>query len=210
MELSSSRSLVYDRLVDPETHIRLLWVLGSSPDGTHRCSLTSWAITAAFFYTAISYAWGDSVETVEIIVMAVHSNCAYSLGQMGIYTYYWIDAIRIDQSNDLEKSARVQMMGAIYRRAHMVLASVGPHFEADDSRMLCKYLRDHESTLREFADKIEPGKGVAKFFVIKNGSPGAALLTKFAAVRYYSVLNLQEPILRAILAMLERPYFRRT
>ncbi|OQN96256.1 hypothetical protein B0A48_17818 [Cryoendolithus antarcticus] len=214
MEHSAVRPFVYDQLTDPRTHIRLLQVFKPTSDSVCRCSLTSWTIPAVFPYTAISYAWGDPAEVVDIVVngarMTVHSNCAYTLAQMSAYTYYWIDAICIDQSNDVEKSAQVQMMGAIYRDAHMVLACVGPHVEADNSRMLCKYLRDHESTLREFADKIEPGQGVARFPVITSGSPGAALLKKFAAVRYYSVLNLQEPMLRALLAMLQRPYFLRT
>nr|OQO32597.1 hypothetical protein B0A51_00161 [Rachicladosporium sp. CCFEE 5018] len=211
-----TRAFAYTRLADPSTHIRLLSICQSKPGEKRKCRLKAYQIVKVPRYTAVSYCWGYPADQVDIIVnkarMTIGCNCEYVLQQASWYGggLYWIDAICIDQSNDDEKASQVQMMGAIYRAAHNVLACVGPHVEAEKSAMLCQYLRDHESILRGFADKIQPGQGVAKFAEMQTGTAGAALLKKFAAVRYHSVLEVQEPVIPALLAMLQRTYFRRT
>ncbi|OQO08764.1 hypothetical protein B0A48_05654 [Cryoendolithus antarcticus] len=214
MEPCFTRRFTHDPLPDPKTHIRLLGILKSALDGTHTCRLAPYAIAEAPPYTAISYAWGIPMNSVDIVVngarMTIRSNCAYVLGQASWHNedYYWIDAICINQSDDHEKAAQVQTMGEVYRNAQDVQACVGPHVEAENSVKLCAYLREHETTLRKFAEGIEPGLGVARFSVLINAAEEAELKRQ-AIYMSQHMLGLQEPILWALLAILKRPYFSR-
>ena len=84
-------------------------------------------------YTAVSYTWGNE-EPTEIIylngqVFHVTPNlwsCLYYLSVFAkhhaAWDYIWVDAVCIDQSNDLERNAQVRFMDATYRDS--VCASV--------------------------------------------------------------------------------------
>lgn len=65
--------------------------------------------------------------------MTVRKNCADVLRQVRHFktsTYYWIDAICINQQDIPEKNVQVARMGAIYGQAHGVLACIGMHNES--------------------------------------------------------------------------------
>jgi hypothetical protein len=59
-------------------------------------------------------------------------------------SYYWVDALCIDQKSLQERNHQVGIMGQIYSRAQHVFACVGPH--ADDSEYLVDVL-DKKRTL---------------------------------------------------------------
>lgn len=63
-------------------------------------------------------------------LFSVQPNCLYALRQLqsNVVTteWYWIDAICINQQDDIEKVAQVQSMVQIYRNASLVAASIGP------------------------------------------------------------------------------------
>jgi len=50
----------------------------------------------------------------------------------------WIEAICINQADDIEKSHQVSLMGEIYRNADNVVIFLGE--ERDDSAMVMRYL----------------------------------------------------------------------
>jgi heterokaryon incompatibility protein (HET) len=57
-------------------------------------------------------------------VLAITSNCDAALRRFRdqkVPRYLWIDSICIDQSNLLERSEQVELMGEIYRSASQVL-----------------------------------------------------------------------------------------
>lgn len=101
-----------------------------------RCEI--FARDAAPTYHAISYTWGapDLTRTVTIDegCMPVRENCWYALGQArqlqtADCSYVWLDVTCINQAGLEEKNVEVADMGSLYRRAHCVVACVGPHSE---------------------------------------------------------------------------------
>ncbi|OQO08763.1 hypothetical protein B0A48_05653 [Cryoendolithus antarcticus] len=204
-EQAGEATLRHDRLPDAKTYIRLLEVLTARSDASIECKLTYWAVAAAPPYTAISYTWGDPLEVSEIIVNAakleVRNNCVQVLRQANHHGsgYYWVDAICVNQLDDQEKSSQVQMMGAIFRKATAVLACVGVHSTADDSAYLCKFLRKHQRTLLDYA----------QFESIHKVESTLPWFARSAWWRIRHSLKVQTRVLRALFALISRPYFRR-
>lgn len=136
-------------LPDDAACIRLLRVLDDnySEDIKVRCSMTTWHINNIPSYRALSYTWGDPNSCSAILVndqvFQVRKNCEFVLKQAYWYqktSYYWVDAICIDQESLTEKSMQVSRMGNIFKQAAQVLACVGDH--ADDSAFLFQKLNE--------------------------------------------------------------------
>ncbi|ROW11074.1 hypothetical protein VMCG_01259 [Cytospora schulzeri] len=128
---------VYEPLPDAGKYIRLIAILDfdeTRPIPVH-CKLTTWPISEAPKYHAISYVWGDASQTATILLndkpLQVTQNCEFTLRQATWYggdfrrRYYWVDAICINQSSDEEKGPQVSLMGQVYTNAERVLACVG-------------------------------------------------------------------------------------
>ncbi|KAH8881359.1 heterokaryon incompatibility, partial [Thozetella sp. PMI_491] len=76
---------------------------------------------------ASSYTWGPSTPTFPVLVdgrtLRVTANAHTLLRDMSSYLLprlLWIDSICINQKDEAEKSAQVQLMQAIYHRASIV------------------------------------------------------------------------------------------
>jgi hypothetical protein len=88
-------------------------------------------------YIALSYTWGDSTHLESILVNGQTTNITISLYealhelQSDEPTQIWVDAICINQNDDLEKSEQVKQMTEIYKAATSVFAWLGP--SANDS-----------------------------------------------------------------------------
>jgi hypothetical protein len=100
-------------------------------------------------YRCLSYTWGDLSTTSTIQVngrlMNVGSNLHAFLviaAQRFSYETLWIDAICIDQSDDIEKGHQVQRMGDIFKSATEVLVWLG-----DDETVarLFDWTREHST-----------------------------------------------------------------
>ncbi|KAG8165749.1 hypothetical protein KVR01_004301 [Diaporthe batatas] len=88
------------------------------------------------YYEAVSYVWDTDqtpfsvyVGKEKTTVVSVTRNLAVALRNMRYPDRprrLWIDALCIDQSNDLEKGPQVAQMGAIYSFAAHVIAWLGP------------------------------------------------------------------------------------
>ncbi|KAI2472341.1 heterokaryon incompatibility protein-domain-containing protein [Annulohypoxylon bovei var. microspora] len=83
-------------------------------------------------YTALSYTWGDSAATKTIYLnetpFQVTPNlwsCLYHLIQDG-KKFLWVDAICINQNDNVEKSIQVRCMDQTYRDAVCVSVWLGP------------------------------------------------------------------------------------
>ena len=83
-------------------------------------------------YSAVSYTWGDPLETEEILlndkVLPVRNNLwslLSSLRRTDEPRRLWIDAICINQSDIAEKNHQVALMGRIYEGAQSVLVWLG-------------------------------------------------------------------------------------
>lgn len=137
-------------LPDPARYIRLLTIdtVEAGPPTPVHCSLSLWAAGSQPAYHAISYTWGNPDEAATILVdgraMTVRRNCEYVLRQASLsagasHRYWWIDAICINQNDEVEKGPQVAMMSSIYREAEGVLACVGEH--GDDSDYLFEHIK---------------------------------------------------------------------
>jgi hypothetical protein len=96
-------------------------------------------------YIAISYAWGDGVDTKPLVLQGATIPVAASLydalkaiRQKKTEALVWVDALCIDQQNKDERATQVRLMGHIYSRATSVAIWLGP--EADDSALAVQLL----------------------------------------------------------------------
>lgn len=122
----------HDNLRDPSQQIRLLRILPADRREPIEIVVETFQRQSAPPYAALSYTWGDVTLLKRIAAngrfLDITQECWYALVQLrlfGISEYYWIDAICINQKDDLEKSAQVNLMGDTYRNATCTVASLG-------------------------------------------------------------------------------------
>ncbi|KAK7697872.1 hypothetical protein SLS64_013125 [Diaporthe eres] len=156
--LTEQLSFRHYPLPDSKTHIRLLKVLSvikTRAIPVH-CELTTYPITEAPPYRAISYTWGDEAPLASILVngqqMDVRLNCEYALRQTSQQTgdgtgdfHLWIDSICVNQLDNDEKGAQVALMGEVFKTAIQVVACVGAH--GDDSEFLYEFMRGEKARI---------------------------------------------------------------
>lgn len=115
-----------------------------------RGSLIEASIHSPPQYFALSYCWGDSTLSEEIIIdgqsLNITANCASALRRMlrgKLGRHIWVDSICINQSNApdalKERGLQVAMMDQIYRNATQVNVHLGEGDAASD--VACKSLK---------------------------------------------------------------------
>jgi hypothetical protein len=124
----------YEPLPDPRTYIRLLQIYKCNTNATLHCTLTQWPLKETPPYCAISYTWGDPTLTTTLVTnlksVTIRQNCIDALRQAHAVeplAYFWVDAICINQGDNVEKSQQVAIMAGFYRHAIRVLVCVGQH-----------------------------------------------------------------------------------
>ena len=88
-------------------------------------------------YEALSYTWGSTEMTEYIKIdgwtLGVTENLYWALRYLrsqDIDQIFWVDAVCIDQSNNIERGHQVQQMGNIYSQANRVIFWLGsPTYE---------------------------------------------------------------------------------
>jgi hypothetical protein len=95
------------------------------------------------FY-ALSYTWGTDEGTESILcnglTMPIKANLHDAIRTLfnppiSLDLPIWIDAVCINQHDDEEKAIQVSRMGGIYRKAHQVVAWLGPSGQDSDLAM---------------------------------------------------------------------------
>jgi Heterokaryon incompatibility protein (HET) len=125
----SSKPYVYDQI--PHNHIRLLKTTAVEPRIV--CSLEIYPLEDAPPFHAVSYAWGDANVTHIAILcdgreLLVTPHLHEGLRCLIISArpeFLWIDAICINQQNDIEKAHQVTPMHTIFKTAAEVLVWLG-------------------------------------------------------------------------------------
>lgn len=120
----------YQPLSTEKNCIRLLKVKGFACDGYIDCTLTALEI-GSVAYHAVSYVWGEAGPEHQITIdgqaIKVTTNLwlflRYVMTEMRSEdaSYYWCDAICINQHDIVEKSNQVPLMGKVYSLAQSVL-----------------------------------------------------------------------------------------
>ncbi|TVY25852.1 Heterokaryon incompatibility protein 6,OR allele [Lachnellula hyalina] len=97
-------------------------------------------------YNALSYNWGDQTRRSEILLdgarISVTANLETALRHLRLQDKpltLWIDALCIDQEDDVEKSEQIDQMRQIYARAFSVTIWLGP--AADDSDVAMRWIQ---------------------------------------------------------------------
>lgn len=100
-------------------------------------------------FKALSYTWGDASKKVSITVNGHQfpltenlftalknirnaNKAATAISSAPVTSFWWIDAICIDQDNVLERNAQVGMMTRIYRKSYGVHVWLGESAEDSD------------------------------------------------------------------------------
>jgi hypothetical protein len=129
-------SFTHGPLDQSKSSIRILRSLSKRSEfGLIQCELVHTTVDAS--YTCLSYVWG-SPETERLVLVngklfIVRENlhqflCAATKEiEQSTLTWFWIDALCIDQSNTTERNRQVAQMGTIYSQAQGVSIWMGTH-----------------------------------------------------------------------------------
>jgi hypothetical protein len=128
--LLEGQGFVYQPLDLSQQSIRLIRVLPDlSSDGTIQCEIRHATIESE--YSCLSYVWGAPAERQILIHGQPHSIRDNLLSflqvaqRKSIAKWLWIDALCIDQSNIVERTEQVRLMGLIFSHAVEVLSWLG-------------------------------------------------------------------------------------
>ena len=136
----------YEALDQSQDSFRLCKLLPAERKSLIRCELVNdWISARKGVYSALSYTWGEALESRWIILDGkpyhVQPNLQQALKairERDTELLIWVDAICINQKDLAERNHQVSLMGDIYRSAKCVLAWLGP--AADDSDAYFDYL----------------------------------------------------------------------
>jgi hypothetical protein len=140
-------SIDYD-LLDFRSEIRLLILhsvqasLEESDTPVVTCTLKTVSLLDSPSYVALSYTWGNSTTSQIIHIngkpVSVGENLAAALSHIrkpDRPIALWVDAICINQKDNLEKSHQVSIMTEIYTKAEYVVAWLGVATDSSDKAM---------------------------------------------------------------------------
>ncbi|KAL5119411.1 hypothetical protein ACEQ8H_002680 [Pleosporales sp. CAS-2024a] len=128
---TSTRTFIHKPLDETKSSLRLVTVNSElSADGCIQCYVSHSSLDRAS-YVCLSYRWGSSQKLNKI-----HINGAPFYVRDNLFdflqlvrnmpvTYYWIDAICIDQGNSSERNHQVAQMGRIFSGAFLVYLWLG-------------------------------------------------------------------------------------
>ncbi|KAH7357235.1 heterokaryon incompatibility protein-domain-containing protein [Rhexocercosporidium sp. MPI-PUGE-AT-0058] len=129
-------SYQYKRL-ESSSSIRLLVLEPGTFEDSISCHLKHVSLESKPKYEALSYVWGDSFQTKEILCEGCSMKVTISLHQAlrhlrseTVDRVIWADAICINQQDNDEKSFQVALMGEIYSHSHQVLVWIGEDIDS--------------------------------------------------------------------------------
>lgn len=142
-----------------------LFRIAKSPDGALFGELRPYSIQgeACPTYIALSYVWGAGDYSRSITLngqrMPVLENVWTFLNEacrlQSQQALWWIDSVSIDQKNDEERGAQVQLMGSIYQKAYGTIVWLGEASEDSDVAVeFLHFLRSRVGKLRAGEEEV--------------------------------------------------------
>ena len=129
--------------LDGNETIRLISLQPGSKDDPLQIDLTTMSLRDPTPYDALSYVWGDSAKSKEIICnvrpLLVTTNLFWALQRVrkpNEARFVWADAICINQNDVGERSSQVAMMGGIYGMARTVFLCMGGCSQEGDDMLV--------------------------------------------------------------------------
>jgi hypothetical protein len=155
----------YPALSDSKREIRLIELLPGHGDQQIACNLVVVALNRAPPYEALSYVWGNPLQTQQITVHGKEFKATVNLvdalrhlRESDMSRILWVDAICINQSDNTEKTSQVSLMGKIYSAATRGLVWLGDfHNEGLDTQSVAACF-DFIRTLSSLRSEIENGR----------------------------------------------------
>lgn len=196
---SRNSKMQYSYLEIQQNEFRLLKLHQSSTSPV--CELAVFSRSEAPLYHAISYCWGSETPTESIYcndkALLVTKNLLAGLRELSQHrlnprsapTWFWIDAICINQVDDVEKATQVQAMGDIFSSASSVLVWLGS--ASDDSDLAMDQLPKMLDRMSEI-EFIPARKRTNAQQLVDVGLP-----------------SVNNPIWHAIFRLYDRAWFRR-
>ncbi|EME47138.1 hypothetical protein DOTSEDRAFT_124127, partial [Dothistroma septosporum NZE10] len=154
----------YQRLIGNE--IRLLHLEPGSPGDTLKCKLQHVSSASSVSYETISYCWGDTTRfyTIEAegIDLAVPRGTADALLRFrdpDKVRTLWIDAVCINQDDEVERGTQIAQMHTIYACGTRNLIWIGEDdgTVADAIRVLNQVVEEIEDATESFRKFPMPG-----------------------------------------------------
>ncbi|KZL81543.1 heterokaryon incompatibility protein [Colletotrichum incanum] len=143
---------VYDRLSQEDREIRLVSFCVPAAVCDDTINLTSSRVSPNYHpsYHALSYVWGGPTPTATVNLnnksLPIGNNLQSALlhlRQNGVVSWFWVDAICIDQNNQEERNWQAAQMRDIFAQADLVHIWLGP-------------CRDDSDLVLEMAQRIGP------------------------------------------------------
>ncbi|KAK8097077.1 hypothetical protein PG999_013021, partial [Apiospora kogelbergensis] len=131
------------------------------PGSIISCSLEKKSLVDLPNYSALSYCWGDSADTVDILVNLVPikattnlENALERLRALGVKRI-WADALCINQGDNQERSLQIRNMREIYSKAELTFSWLGGP-EEDSAVDGLEFLREKEDWLSQLNVILNP------------------------------------------------------
>ena len=144
------KSFRHDTLNSPGL-IRLIKLLPGDWEDNLHCNIHTTSLDSPPIYDALSYSWGDESQDDPTLpadfisslsrafesgqkflrcngqILSISSNLYNALRRLRDKSvrYLWVDRVCIDQSNVLERTEQVRLMGKIYSKARLVVVWLG-------------------------------------------------------------------------------------
>jgi hypothetical protein len=174
----------HERLNSEAGEIRLAVLLKGKQSDSIVCWIIHTTLQSGQPYEALSYVWGSSEDEREILLMdqdcvghhffPVTRNLEEALRLLRSETRnraFWIDAICINQEDDVERSAQVSMMREIYSNAFHTMVYFGPEDEISAKGM--ELMERMATTI--YMDQL-PESGLSRDSKKINGHPVRTIL----------------------------------
>ncbi|KAH9903949.1 heterokaryon incompatibility protein-domain-containing protein [Xylariomycetidae sp. FL2044] len=208
--------VLYTPLVQAEREFRLVRInppTAADEDSSSTIDLTleRFSLNNAPPYSALSYVWGEGENPQSVLVngdrTALRKNlheALVSIRAHGVKSWFWIDAVSINQDDVEERSWQVDEMRAIYSQAASVYIWLGP--EADDSQVAMRLLESVSKEISEL-EKAEHANWRSDY---RQTTHERQSESKHFFLRMGEISGMKLPsTLKALASLLDRDYFCR-